>query len=245
MRRLLTHISNFLIFIFALFLSTACGFELEDGKSTIINETGGISYRLFDRYVDKHGNRGVVVYANQNECIIVLSDDETLAPWGIMGETVMPIDSVRHSFSRTNTRYGIGMFMRMKELGIEKFPAQEWCDNKNCGDEVYMGSWHLPTAGEIMSLTKNGQLENLNKRLNLYRKTPLSTDEAYWTCVEDIKGSSSGLTNIDNVVGDLIYDSDNRAVPLFLPSSIRVSKSNWQKKEKHRVRAIKYIYYRE
>lgn len=244
MRRLLTHISNFLIFIFALFLSTACGFELEEGF-VIVDETNGIDYDLYDRYVDKHGNRGVVVYVNRNECIIVLSDDETLAPWGIMGETVMPIDSIRHSFSRTNTRYGIGMLMRMKELGIEKFPAQEWCDNKNCGNEVYMGSWHLPTAGEIIGLTKNGQLEDLNERLNLYRKTPLSIEGAYWTCVEDVNGSSVNLTNEDNVVGDLVYDSDNRAVSLFLPNRIIASKSDWQKKEEHRVRAIKYIYYRE
>ena len=47
----------------------------------------------------------------------------------------------------------------------------------------------------------------------------------------------------DNIIGEL-YDSGNRAIPIRPKLTINPDKTTWYKKERHNVRAIKYIYYK-
>lgn len=202
----------------------------------IIDETFGIKFTFGDRYIDKYGNMGIVAYVS-DRYIIAISCDETELSWGIMGQTVMPKDTI--SAINTVGGYGIDVLRRMRSLGIENFPAQKWCDDKNRGEDVYAGCWHLPSAYTLQKLTDNGKKDLLNKRLRI-GGTQLS-DEEYWSCVEDLPGCGVDADD-DTLVGEIQHDSDNRAIPIVLPYSANYSKSSWQKKDIHRVRAIKYIY---
>ena len=216
---------------------SSCDYEAE---SVCIDDTTE-EYQLYDYYIDQYGNEGVVAYIlkSGSKKQIVISADETCLPWGPTGEQIYELDSVPQTIL-TNPSYGIAMLQTMKARGIERFPAQAWCDQKNHGERYPQGgSWHLPTYWELVLIfgEKGARVSSLNKALQSVGGTVLSLDNMYWSCTEDYKG----YVTITNVISD--YDSENRSVITSPARTTYSTKERWMKKYSHYVRAIKYVYY--
>lgn len=224
-----------------LFALPSCDFE-SDG---VFTDDTTEEYMLYDYYVDEYGNEGVVAYnsgqkvSRANKYILVVSSDEAYLPWGIMGENVFKSDTITSMGFRDPT-FGIAMHQLMKSYGIEKFPAQAWCDAKN-KNEVFprAGSWHLPSYYEYQLIfgSTGTRVSSLNKALSSIGGTPFNTANMYWTCVEDY----DDYIHINNIESD--YDKENRAVITSPTNSTFSYKDRWLKKNKYYVRAIKYVYY--
>lgn len=195
-------------------------------------------FELYDYYIDKYGNEGIVAYVSNSSTIkyaIAISVDESLESWGPMGVFLYNIENPNIEAERPE--YGVAMHQIMKSVGIEKFPAQNWCDKKNQEEKVPRGgSWRLPTKKEFLSIIKQTKL---NTALKSVGGIPFNTENMYWTCVEDI----DGYIKINDVESD--YDPENRAVVINLEKEVYGNKDRWIKKNKYYVRAIKYIYYEE
>ena len=194
---------------------------------------------LYDYYIDGHGNEGIVVYvmnsSNASKYAIVLSCDESWEAWGPMGELVCGVDSMK-SLVLTSRSFGVVMHQAMKARGINRYPAQAWCDRKNVGEDYpRAGSWRLPTYYEWRLFINRHA--NINIALEGVGGTLLKDDEKYWMCNEDYKG----YIKIKNAESD--YDTENRAVISSPSNSSYSNKDRWLKKNKYYVRAIKYIYY--
>lgn len=206
-------------------LCICCLYSCEDeSDKVIIDETQGIEYEIGDEYIDKYGNRGTVCkkkeYAH-SKSIMVVSADEVLASWGPLDLKVAPYDSLR-LYSMDHEDIGIAMLQCARALGIEKFPAQKWCDDKNHGEKFVSGSsWHLPT---------NGEVEYFFGRFNTESKY-------YWSCIEDIQGCDGSTVINGN------YLPKDRAMPVNLDGDSFKNKDLWVKRNKYYVRAVKYIYY--
>ena len=231
------------LFVMLIMLTTTSCFK-PDENLVVVDETRGRLYELYSRYIDENGNKGIVVYAERGKCIIVMSCDEAYLPWGNMGQTIMPSDTIKSVYDN-RYGYGIEVLNRMRSIGIEEFPAQKWCDDKNCGNDIYSGSWHLPTIHELKTIFRGGRysskIADLNDVLNRFNNTPVIDQEEYWSCIEDIPGAINN--DEDKIIGEL-YDSGNRAIPVRPKLTFNPDKTTWYKKERHNVRAIKYIYYK-
>ena len=199
-------------------------------------------YQLYDYYIDEYGNEGIVAYiytlTTLKKYIIVLSVDEAYESWGPMGEIVYK-DTVSKS-GIEDPSFGVAMHQAMTSIGIERFPAQAWCNQKNA-DEPHPrgGSWRLPSYYEYKQIfgTDGNKVPNLNKALSGVNGTLISSDQQYWTCVEDITDYWS-FSESDND-----YDQANRAVTILPNLKAYTLKDRWLKNIKHNVRAIKYVYY--
>ena len=215
----------------------SCGFETE---GVYVDDTME-PVELGDYYIDEYGNEGVVVYVKSSvwKYAIVLSSDETCLPWGPMGERVYAVDTVAKN-TLSEASYGVAMLQSMKSKGIERYPAQAWCDKKNHGEEFpYGGSWRLPTFHEyVIIMGDNGsRVSSINNLLRQMGGMPLRTGDYYWLCDEDYEGH----VKIKDKETD--YDCENRAVIVTPMRSSTSTKERWIKKNSHYVRAIKYIYY--
>lgn len=205
-------------------------------------------YQLYDYYIDEYGNEGLVTYiqkgsSNSNypkgyKCVIVLSLDESIEPWGPMDEILMKKDSLNSSELRQRTS-GIMMLQSMSSKGIEKYPAQYWCFKKNHSKEIAASSWRLPSYYELQQIFgySGKNVSTINKSIHNYGGTLLDNSHFYWTCIEDYEG----YITINGVTSD--YDQANRAVLTSTHNSTWGNKDRWLKKNKYYVRAIKYIYY--
>lgn len=216
---------------------TACSYESDDVYTDDTTEP----YQLYDYYVDQYGNEGIVVNILESgtKKQIVISADETCLPWGPTDEQVFAVDSVYKTLL-TQPSYGVAMLQTMKARGIERFPAQAWCDQKNHGEKYPRGgSWRLPSYYEIFNIfgAKGSKVSNLNSALLNIGGTPLTLDNMYWSCTEDYEG----YAKINDVTTD--YDSESRAIIVSPKISTYATKERWIKKNRHFVRAIKYIYY--
>ena len=192
---------------------------------------------LYDYYIDEYGNEGVVVYNmdKTSKYAIVMSLDESLQSWGPMGEMVYGVDSIRSTLL-SNHSYGVAMHQAMKARGINRYPAQAWCDQKNGGEKyARAGSWRLPSYYE-WGLIIN-RLSKINTAMTEMGGTPLDDSHHYWVCDEDYVGR----IKINGTTSD--YDCENRAVVTSPTKSTYGNKDRWLKKNKYYVRAIKYIYY--
>lgn len=202
-------------------------------------------YQLYDYYIDKNGNEGIVAYIlNGNSYpegyryMIVMSSDESLEPWGPMGEIVMKKDSASTSeFTRPTA--GIIMLQSMYAKGIDRYPAQQWCFEKNHSSEIGASSWRLPSSYETrLILGKSGKnVANINRALANTGGTMLDDSHLYWTCMEDYEN----YITINGLTSD--YDQANRAVLTSPHIETWGNKDRWLKKNHYYVRAIKYIYY--
>ena len=119
-----------LLILFAI-VQQSCSHESDEHVADETTE----DYQLYDYYIDSYGNEGIVariVSSNQSsrKYIIVLSADETYTYWGPMGELVYKYDTLQFS-TLGKPSFGIAMLQSMKSLGVERFPAQAWCDQKN------------------------------------------------------------------------------------------------------------------
>lgn len=134
----------------------------------------------------------------------------------------------------------VTMLRSMRSRGIERYPAQAWCDKKNHGEEYpYGGSWRLPTFHEYTFImgNKGARVSKINDALRETGGTPLNTGDYYWMCDEDYEGHVKIKDN------ETDYDRENRAVIGTPMRTTTTTKERWIKKNSHYVRAIKYIYY--
>ena len=219
---------------------SSCSFESEG----VFTDDTTEECLLYDYYIDEYGNEGIVAYSVSGKTTgrkyaIVVSADEALLPWGPMGEAIYKSDTITSRGLRSSS-FSIGMHQIMKSLGIDKFPAQAWCDAKN-QDEDYprAGSWHLPSYYEYQLIfgTKGRNVTSLNSAFISIGGTPFS-DGMYWTCVEDF---DNYITITDN---ESDYDKANRAVITSPYNVTHGYKDRWLKKNNYYVRAIKYVYYK-
>lgn len=213
---------------------TTCEYESD---SPIV--TPDKKYKLYDLYEDEYGNKGVVAYVMDEYYTIVVSCDETEASWGPMEELVYNGDSINDKIINHNS-FGLAMLQSMKARGIERYPAQAWCDQKN-GSDSYpnVSSWRLPSNHEMATIygTNGSKVNTLNSYISRYGGKRIQKEELYWTCVEDY----DGYLTINNHTSD--YDPANRAIVKTPSNKVYSNKDRWIKKNSYRVRAIKYIYH--
>lgn len=223
---------------FVLFCS--CSFESEG----VFTDDTTEEYELYDYYVDSYGNEGIVAYIRQStdserKYIIVISADESYQSWGPMGERVYKSDSVSSSVCNASG-FGVAVLQAMRSIGIDRYPAQSWCNSKNEQEEYpRAGSWRLPSYYEfgLIRGTNGSKVESLNSALKGIGGTPILTSQKYWTCTED-------FDNYITIEGkDCNYDRENRAVITSPINTTHSNKERWLKKNKYHVRAIKYVYY--
>lgn len=219
----------------------------KESDSLLVDELDE-EYQLYDYYVDEYGNEGVIVYMLNGSSIskypkgykyiIVMSLDESLEPWGPMGEVIMKKDSAAISEFRQPTA-GITMLQSMYSRGIERYPAQRWCFAKNHSQEIGASSWRLPSYYEMMLIfgTSGKNVAKINQVLSRSGGVLIDDSHLYWTCIEDYE-------NYITVNGHVLdYDQANRAVLTSPHNSTFSNKDRWLKKNHYYVRAIKYIYY--
>lgn len=230
-----------LTILLTMLLCAACTFKANGVYTDDTTE----EYELYDYYIDSYGNEGIVAYiysSSYYKYIIVISADEAYLPWGPMGERVYKSDSVSSSALR-NPSFGVAMHQAMYSIGIDRYPAQAWCNRKNGENELpRAGSWRLPSYYELRTLfgEEGKNVQNINNALNGIGGTPLTTtgnDDKYWTCVEDI----DHYVTINGQESD--YDRENRAIIISPDIYTFGNKDRWLKKNYYRVRAIKYVYY--
>ena len=238
----MSRFKRFIFFVTPLVLFVACG-EDYDAPLVYVDDTGGKQYKLYDLYRDAYGNEGIIAYVESYDdfrYIMALSLDETIASWGPMGETIFKGDNDSSVFY---PQFGLAMLQCMISRGIHHFPAQKWCYERN-QDEKYprTGSWRMPSYVDIYLMLKGdyaSDIDSLNQYLVQYGGTPLTkTDyDYYWCCEEDYEDYAV-MTGIEQN-----FDPDNRAVMITMGFRGGADKDFWIKKSKHRVRAVKVIYY--
>ena len=223
----------YLFLLLSMVALAACDFESDTPILSPDKE-----YKLYDFYEDEYGNRGVVAYVLEDSYTVVISCDETEAAWGPMGEQVYNGDTISDNIINMKS-FGLAMLQSMKARGIEKYPAQAWCDHKNAPNSYpNVSSWRLPSHSEMsMFFHTDIQLNRLNNYIARYGGDIIQKDEMYWTCVEDF----DGYLTINNQTSD--YDKENRAIVRTPLNKVYSNKDRWIKKNIYRVRAIKYIYY--
>lgn len=223
-----------ILFLLITLSCLACSFESEG----VILDERGEEYELYDYYVDEFGNEGIVVYISDSY-VVVMSADESYQSWGPTSEQLYPYGDISENFNRLD--YGVAMHQLMKAKGIERYPAQNWCDKKNGGKEYsYAGSWRLPSNNELYVIFGEGaNVGRIQSSLKNIGGTLLSTEKLYWTCTEDY----IDYITIKDLETD--YDPENRAVITSCLIETLGTKDRWIKKNKHYVRAIKYVYYKE
>lgn len=229
-------------FIIAITLLALFSCSSHFSDDLIIDEVGE-DCALNDIFVDEFGNEGVIAYIYDEDdwkFVIAISADEGYEPWGPMGEAVYKIDSIdfdttAHHLLFSHPTFGLMMLQSMKSMGINRFPAQQWCDSKNQGDPYpNAASWRLPTLFEWLMIIEN---TGLNDALTSMGGTPLDESHYYWTCSEDIKDYTPVFDSATT------YDKENRAIICNPTYNTYHNKDYWLKKNKHYVRAIKYVYY--
>lgn len=229
---------NVLFIILILFSFQSCIPKFDDERfnsnELFINEMD-VNANVYDYYVDPYGNEGVVFYRG-NQCIVVISADESYDYWGPMDHYVYNVYNITNYSVFSSYPFGLMMLQNMYAEGLDRFPAQKWCYDKNNGEShPRAASWRLPSYAEMMWISN---INRLNEALIAIGGTPIDVDSYYWTCSEDYDGYVSvSFQNYD-------YDKENRAVlKSFQANNIFTDKSGWIKKNKYKVRAIKYVYY--
>ena len=218
----------------------ACNHETED----FVFDESTENYQMYDYYIDKYGNEGIVVYSGyygEGYLLMVISADESYQSWGPMGMDLYPYDTITKNYIN-EPYFGIAMLQSMKSIGINAFHAQAWCDSKNKGDQhPYGGSWHLPTYRDIeLCLKTESRINWINQALMDIGATPISVDSMYWTCVEDFPN----YVVLNSDTNGVNFDPSNRAVATTPTLRFYVDRDRWLKQNKHHVRAIKYVYYK-
>lgn len=231
---------NIAILLFSITIFVSCNFESDE---LILDETAGYDFKLYDQYEDAYGNKGVVVYIKKtlsisNKYIIVISADESQQKWGETNYAVVKADSIGMTEIHDH-QFGIGVLQLMQSTGIEKFPAQNWCNLKNHTD-VYAGSWHLPSHYELKTLLLN-KVDEVNYTLQKMGGDLIDENALYWTCVEDYPGYDNILSSTSE--NNITYSPGNRAIPITPKYKTHSDKDRWLKTIEYRVRAIKFVYY--
>lgn len=207
-------------------------------KYTILVDERGDNLELYDYYIDDCGNEGIVVCQNlSKKWILVMSTDEEELPWGQTGQLLFDsLSSVTKEFKN-----GILMLNLMMNHGIEHYPAQAWCMAKNGSDIPHTGSWHLPSHYEWSEFVCRNEtnVQHINQALDRIGGTLLNLDEYYWTCTEDYED----YWEFSSTEAD--YDPKNRAINESPLIRALVHKELWHKKQYHKVRAVRYVYYKD
>lgn len=196
--------------------------------SGIADVTGGKNYELYDYYVDKHGNEGIVIYkqskkSGEGTYILVLSLDESECTWGKEGESVADNDtSIRDYDERA-----LFLNQRATYLGLDKFPAFKWCLAKNHSKEYPdINSWILPSLyhnSRLIPSVLQTKHELINRHIVEYGGTPLAKDAYYWLADEP------SMTYTDHDVSDYKHSlafslSGNYILPKETMAKVRAVK---------------------
>lgn len=228
------HIRHLFRYLFLGLVLTSCSFQHEG----IFTDDRSEEYDLYDYYIDKYGNEGIIAYiSSDRKSIIAISLDESLESWG---PTDQKIYKNEKASGYNLPSFGVLMHQTMFSLGIENFPAQYWCNNKNRWEShPRAGSWRLPTYHEFRVIcgTDGENVDFLNEALEGVNGTPLRSKQMYWSCVED----HEAIIYFEGLETD--YDPANRAIVSTPEKSSYSYKDRWLKKNQYYVRAIKYVYY--
>ena len=226
------HIKHNFTYILLSLIITSCSIDYKG----VFTDDRLEEYELYDYYVDQYGNEGIIAHVS-DKCVIAISLDESLQYWGPTGEEVY--NGSTKSQDITTIEFGVAMHQTMMLMGIERFPAQNWCNQKNRHEESpRAGSWRLPSRYDFLFIYgTDKKIAALNEALVRANGTPLEIEGMYWTCVEDIEG----YITFDDEVPD--YDQANRAVLCSPTNTTYYNKDRWIKKNLYNVRAIKYVYY--
>lgn len=186
----------FMIILFP-YLLALCFILTSCEGSGIADITAGKEYELYDYYIDKNGEEGIVIYidSGKNETdidyILVMSLDETECIWSKTGVSIANNDKSIKDY------YEVGLFLNQRAyyLGLEKFPAFKWCIDKNRSKKYPdINSWVLPSlyhhSKHIPSLLRENQ-ELINHHIENYGGIPLDPEAYYWVADEPSMVSTS------------------------------------------------------
>lgn len=224
---------NIIIATISALLLIAC--SEREWMATIPNNE---NLKLYDYYEDEYGNEGIVVYIESytnHKTAFVLSADEAVCEWGPSGFCVFEQEAVKDNVNYS--RFSLIMSRYVSLLGSERFPAFNWCMNKNHGAPLSSDSWMLPSHKEMTEFLKSVNLIELNHALLDIGGTPLMSD-VYWTATEDFPE----LVKLGDEESD--YNPEDWAI-CVTPSLKYYTQKHiwWSKSRRHGVRAIKYIQY--
>lgn len=194
--------------------------------SGIADITNGKEYQLYDYYIDKNGEEGIIVSSYKKK-ILVMSLDESECIWSKTGFTVANNDTIIKNYDER----ALFLNQRATYLGLENFPAFKWCIDKNRSKKYPdINSWILPSLDHqsrhiTSSIRYNYEL--INEHIINYGGTPLDSEACYWLADEP----------------SLIYTS-SEVSDLEHSLAFTMSK-DWivSKERKCKVRAFKYILY--
>lgn len=194
--------------------------------SGIADITNGKEYQLYDYYIDKNGEEGIVVLNYKNK-ILVMSLDESECIWSKTGFTVANNDTIIKNYDER----ALFLNQRATYLGLENFPAFKWCIDKNRSKKYPdINSWILPSLyhqSRHITSSIRYNYELINEHIINYGGTPLNPEAYYWLADEP----------------SLIYTS-SEVSDLEHSLAFTMSKDWIVSKERQcKVRAFKYILY--
>lgn len=219
-------------------LSSTIACSDDDDMMVIISNDEDL--RLYDYYIDEYGNEGVVAYINESysqNVAFVISADEVVCEWGPCGLLVFDKDKESIEDNIEQPRFSLVMSQYVTLLGQERFPAFDWCLQKNGDSRLDASSWVLPSEHEFETMLNEVDMDELNQALQNIGGLPL-TQSAYWTATEDLEGI---IVFPDT---ETIYDPENWAISITTSGRFFSNKHIWWNKNRPLgVRAIKYIQY--
>lgn len=194
----------------------------------IADITDGKEYKLYDYYIDKNGEEGIVVLgSSKDKYFLVMSLDESECIWSKTGFSVADNDTLIRYYDERS----LFLNQRATYLGLENFPAFKWCLDKNRSKKYPdINSWILPSLyyrSKPLTSRIRYNYELINEYIKSYGGTPLDPEALYWLADEP------SLVNTSSPVSDSEY-----SVAFTMSNDWTVSKE-----KKCKVRAFKYILY--
>lgn len=238
-----------ILYLLLALVSCSSGSSKWTYEHALAPDTANTKYQLYDLYQDENGEKGIVVYndvdPSTNEgSIFILSLDETECAWGLQDREVYPIDDEDLKGLVRTAGYTLYINQMVYYLGNEKYPAFQWCQDKNPqGERIHGSSWILPGFWEFVSFLKMTDLTRLNIVLTANGGTPLAgEDEYYWTASEDQEGEVTFRDGDPEYEPNWDYNPTERAAIITSDLKALVDKVYWSKSLRYHVRAVKYIY---
>lgn len=177
---------NFKSYILIAVLFALCSCDRYKKEDFVFDQTDGIKYELFDTYVDRYGNEGVVIRAGYD--ITILYKYEERCIWGLDGGPFLASStSIKNEFNFNR----IANTQIAQRLGISEFPAFDWAFSLNNSSNVADAlSWTLPALEDYVCIYSN--ITEINKKLIEIGGDPLSVDEGtyYWIATPEDENTS-------------------------------------------------------
>ena len=127
-------------------------------------------------YYDEKGVQGIVYQVSADSTKgMIISLDETTCAWA-KNSTVAAVET-----TAIDGEDGTKNMAKIKEKGIDDYPAFKWCDEKNTGT---VSGWYLPAQNELWDLAELHEV--LQDSLDAYKGTKLTTAGDYWSSTEHL-----------------------------------------------------------